>query len=192
MMRWILVLAAWTASGQSGDLMREAAERQRAAAAVQREAVRRQARAAGARMDPWSAAGEAEPGCDRLSDAELAPAIETAARVYGLEAKLLRAVIEQESGFRPCAVSAKGAQGLMQLMPSTAGELGAGDAFDPKENIAAGARYLRQLLDRYKGDIFRALSAYNAGPAAVDDAGGIPDILETRGYVMGILEKLAR
>jgi soluble lytic murein transglycosylase-like protein len=105
--------------------------------------------------------------------------------------KLLRAVMERESGFHPCAVSPKGAKGLMQLMPDTAAQLGVKDPFDPKENVDAGAHYLKQMLDRYKGDLSQALGAYNAGPAAVDQAGGVPDIPETLDYVKSILQKLA-
>ena len=106
-------------------------------------------------------------------------------------AGLLRAVIGQESAFHPCAVSSKGAQGLMQLMPEVASRLGVKDIFDPKQNVEAGAQYLKELLDKYKGDLSRALAAYNAGPAAVDQANGIPDIPETREYVESILGHLS-
>ena len=100
---------------------------------------------------------------------------------------LLRAVIDQESGFHPCAVSPKGAQGLMQLMPGTADLLQVADPFDPKENIEAGAKYLKQLLDKNGGDISKALGAYNAGPNADDPSGKIP---ETKAYVDAILTKM--
>jgi soluble lytic murein transglycosylase-like protein len=99
-------------------------------------------------------------------------------------------VIGQESAFHPCAVSSKGAQGLMQLMPEVASRLGVKDVFDPKQNVAAGAQYLKELLDKYKGDLSKALAAYNAGPTAVDQANGIPDIPETRQYVESILGQL--
>ena len=79
---------------------------------------------------------------------------------------------------------------MMQLMPETAGELNVKDVFDPKENIEAGARYLKQLLNKYKGDNKLALAAYNAGPSAVDSANGVPDIPETRDYVDAILKKI--
>jgi soluble lytic murein transglycosylase-like protein len=118
------------------------------------------------------------------------PLIESAAKANDLEVNLVRAVIEQESAYRPCAVSHKGAQGLMQLMPDTASELKVKDVFDPKENIVAGAKYLKQLLDKYKGDRKLALAAYNAGQGAVDAANGVPDIQETRDYVDGILKKI--
>ena len=78
----------------------------------------------------------------------------------------------------------------MQLMPETATQLGVHDPFDPKENIEAGAKYLRQLLDKYKGDMAQALGAYNAGPSTVDQSGGVPAIPETKDYVDAILKKL--
>jgi soluble lytic murein transglycosylase-like protein len=96
-------------------------------------------------------------------------------------------VIKQESGFRPCAVSPVGAQGLMQLMPDTADQLRVADAFDPAQNVNGGAAYLKQLLTKYKGDIKLTLGAYNAGPKRTDDAGGVPNIPETQNYVASIL-----
>lgn len=100
---------------------------------------------------------------------------------------LLRALIRKESANYPCAVSPKGALGLMQLMPNTAEELKVADPFDPGDNVRAGTQYLRSLLDRYNGDLVLALSAYNAGPARVDAAQGIPAIRETQDYVRSIL-----
>jgi soluble lytic murein transglycosylase-like protein len=167
----------------------------RASLEKQRAAVRKQAEAAGATLVPWSppapvSADAAEPACDPIASDVVTPFIESAAKSNGLQVALVRAVIEQESAYRPCAVSRKGAQGLMQLMPDTATELTVKDVFDPKENIAAGARYLKQLLDKYKGDNKLALAAYNAGAGAVDAANGVPDIAETRDYVDAILKKL--
>ena len=162
--------------------------------ALQREAVQKQARSVGARLIPLSPGPQlfATPAdCDPLADAEVKPLIDAAAKREQLDAKVIRAVIEQESALRPCAVSPKGAQGLMQLMPDTAAQLSVGDAFDPGQNIDAGARYLKQLLDRYKGDLKRALAAYNAGPAEVDKAGGIPKISETETYVDRIMKKVS-
>ena len=184
----LFVLAAAAVLSQGID---QGAGRQQAALAMQREAVRRQAAAAGAWLVPWGPApAPAEVDCDALPDAEVAPLIEGAAKAHELDPKLVRAVIEQESGFRACAVSAKGARGLMQLMPATIQEFGVRDPFDPRQSIDAGARYLKLLLERYKGDLPHALSAYNAGPSAVDPAGGIPDVPETRQYVDAILERL--
>jgi hypothetical protein len=108
-----------------------------------------------------------------------------AAQKYGLPSSLLRSVMKAESGFDPQTVSPKGAIGLMQLMPSTARDLGA-DPRDPAQNVDAGARYLRALLERYDGRLRRALAAYNAGPAAVDRFGGVPPFRETLDYVRRI------
>lgn len=130
--------------------------------------------------------------CDPIDDAAVNPIIESAAKDNELQADLLRAVMRQESQFYPCAVSEKGAQGLMQLMPSTSEQFAVRDVFDPKQNVDAGARFLKQLFDKYKGNLGMALAAYNAGPAAVDEAKGIPDTPETRSYVDKILKVLAR
>ena len=123
---------------------------------------------------------------------ELDAYIEKIAQREGFTPDLLRAVIAKESSFHPCAISSKGAQGLMQLMPGTAAELGVAHPFNPEENIDAGARYLGELISRYKGDLSQALGAYNAGPAKVDTYGGLPPIPETMNYVSGILEKLKK
>jgi len=194
------------------DAMRAAIEKQKAAAARQMESIRKQADSVGVWLAPGAhvngsgpdelpdpappatepAATEpaAQMPCDPLADLAVNPIIDTAAKAQDLDTKLLRAVIEQESAYRPCAVSPKGAKGLMQLMPDTADELGVKDPFDPQENILAGAKYLKQLLDKYKGDLPQALGAYNAGPGAVDQAGGVPNIRETRDYVKSIMQKL--
>ncbi len=111
---------------------------------------------------------------------------EIAAR-HGVAAGLVEAVIRVESAFNPRAVSNKGAQGLMQLMPRTASSLGVRDAFDPRENIDGGVRHLRHLLDKYPGNVSLALAAYNAGEKAVDQYGGIPPYAETQQYVQKIL-----
>lgn len=172
--------------GSAADQMRASIQRQRAAA-------RQQAQSAGVWLLPWpdEPAISGPPSCDPVADLVAAPMIETAAKVNEIQVPLLRAVIEEESGFHPCAVSSKGAQGLMQLMPDTAGSLGVKDPFDPQQSIEAGARYLKQLIDRYKGNVRLALGAYNAGPATIDAAGGaIPDIQETRDYVDAILKKI--
>jgi soluble lytic murein transglycosylase-like protein len=132
----------------------------------------------------------AGPSCDPLPDEKVSPLIESAAKARQLPVKLLRAVIERESGFRPCAVSDKGAEGLMQLMPATAEQYKVEDAFDPKENISAGAAFLRALLEKYKGELPLALAAYNAGPEVVDKINAVPDIPETRAYVSAIVDKI--
>lgn len=114
---------------------------------------------------------------------ELENLMQEAGRRHDIDPELIRAVMRQESGFNPLAVSRKGAQGLMQLMPETAKRLGVQDVFDPAENVLAGAKLLRQLMDRYEGDIDLALAAYNAGEGAVERYGGLPPYQETVDYV---------
>ena len=99
--------------------------------------------------------------------------------------------MRQESAFKPCAVSAKGAMGLMQLIPGTAAGLGVKDPFDPEQNVLGGAKLLKQLMDRYSGDLSMTLSAYNAGTRPVDAADGVPMIPETIDYVSRILARLS-
>ncbi len=132
----------------------------------------------------------ADVDCAAVPESSVAPILLEAAQREGLEPKLLTAVIEQESAFRPCAISDKGAQGLMQLMPETTARLTVKDPFDAKQSIDAGAKYLKELLARYSGNLGLALGAYNAGPDKVDQAGGIPNIPETTSYVNAILTKM--
>ena len=116
--------------------------------------------------------------------------IAAASAKYTLDAALIRAVINAESAFDPLAVSSAGAMGLMQLMPTLAAELGVTDPFDPRQNIFAGSRYLKQLLDSYDGDISLALASYNAGPGAVERYNGVPPYPETQHYVKTITNAL--
>jgi soluble lytic murein transglycosylase-like protein len=111
------------------------------------------------------------------------------ARRHGLDPALVLAVVAVESGFQPRALSPKGAQGLMQLMPATARELGVSDAFDAEQNLDGGARYLRALLEQSGGDVRLALAAYNAGPGAVKRHGGVPPYRETRQYVEKVMRR---
>ena len=178
MIRYLAILAATAAWGQS----RESIEAQTKSVARQREAVRQHR--------PLDTADEAPPICEPMPDDTLTPMIESAAKAQKLPPKLLRSVIAQESGFRACAVSKKGAKGLMQLMPATAQQFAIEDPFEPVANLGAGAKFLRQMIDKFGGDLALALAAYNAGPAAVDEAKGIPDIQETRNYVEAILGKV--
>ncbi|MCK4546808.1 MAG: lytic transglycosylase domain-containing protein [Candidatus Eisenbacteria sp.] len=143
--------------------------------------------AAGLGMTRWipveRPAGEAPRRVARYD-----PIIARAAGSFNLSPGLLRAVITQESGGKADAVSPKGAKGLMQLMDETARDLGVADPYDPEQNIFGGARYLRQLLNRWRGDLKKALAAYNAGPAAVERHGGVPPYRETRDYVRRVME----
>jgi soluble lytic murein transglycosylase-like protein len=128
--------------------------------------------------------------CPPLPAAELDALVDDAAEREELEPDLIRGVIRQESADRPCAVSSKGAMGLMQLMPATAVQFGVADAFDPKQNVTAGARLLKQLLTAYGGDVPLALGAFNAGPGKVSPTGGLPDYPETLDYVQKVLSLL--
>ena len=114
--------------------------------------------------------------------------IAQAGKEHGVDSSLLAAVIAQESGGNPSAVSPKGAKGLMQLMDSTAADMGVRSPFSPRENIAGGAKYLRSLLDKFNGDEKLALASYNAGPGAVQKYGAIPPFAETRHYVDSVLQ----
>jgi len=113
--------------------------------------------------------------------------IQASAAKYGVSAALVKAVIQAESGYNPNAVSRAGASGLMQLMPGTAKQLKVADAFNPKQNVDGGVRYLKFLLDTFKGDVSLALAAYNAGMGKVAKYGGIPPYEETRTYVSRVL-----
>jgi soluble lytic murein transglycosylase-like protein len=123
-----------------------------------------------------------------VNPAEYEPIINSCALQYGVDRSLVKAVIHAESAYDPNAVSPKGATGLMQLMPKTAESLKVSNSFDPKENIRGGVRYLRFLLDTFKGDVTLALAAYNAGLSRVAQYGGIPPFLETRNYVDKVLQ----
>lgn len=115
---------------------------------------------------------------------ELKDIINECAEKYNVDQELIRAMIQVESGWTTDAVSNKGAQGLMQLMPRTAAMLGVNDPFDPVQNIEGGVRYISDLTDKYRGDIEKALAAYNAGPARVD-SGNIPEV--SKRYVRNIM-----
>jgi hypothetical protein len=112
-----------------------------------------------------------------------------AARRHGLDPELVLAVVTVESGFRPEAVSPKGAQGLMQLMPATAQALGVQNALDPAANLDGGARHLSELIAFYGGDVTKALAAYNAGAGAVARHGGVPPYRETQEYVKKVMKR---
>ncbi|MBV8147688.1 MAG: lytic transglycosylase domain-containing protein [Candidatus Eremiobacteraeota bacterium] len=118
--------------------------------------------------------------------------VSKAGSAWKVDPALIKAVIADESGFSVHATSHAGAQGLMQLMPTTAARLGVTDAYDPEQNVWAGTRYLRELLDRFGGDVGKAVAAYNAGPAAVEKYGGIPPYTETQNYVKNVLAGYAK
>jgi len=212
----LAVLGMWLGvyEAAAGESPQEAARKaMEASTAIQRQAVavmqvsieKQRAAVAAARADASGVAAVPEVAarpfftlswpalgveCEPLPEIELNPLIQQAAQREGLDANLLRAVAQRESGFRSCAVSQKGAMGLMQLMPATAQELGVHDPFDPAESLLSGAHLLKQLLARFGGDTALALGAYNAGPERVEESGGVPQIPETIRYVQQILSQL--
>lgn len=139
----------------------------------------------------------AQKGAHPLADVEqpairrqIDDAVQQAAYKYGLPAELVRSVVRHESNFNPHAVSPAGAQGLMQLMPATARELGVSDPFDIQQNIDGGSRYLKSMLDGFGGDLRKALAAYNAGPGTVRRYGDVPPYPETRAYVHKVMSSI--
>lgn len=122
-----------------------------------------------------------------LKDPQLEALIRKYAQIYGVDPTLVRAVMRHESGFKATAVSPKGAQGLMQLMPGTAALMGVKDPFDPEQNIAGGVGYLRRCLDRFQHNVPLAVAAYNAGPESVARCGAIPPYQETQLFVNNVM-----
>ena len=127
-----------------------------------------------------------------LKPQDLNQVINTISDRHHIDPDFISSVIHAESGFNPRAVSPKGAQGLMQLMPGTASKLGVSNAFDPRANVEGGTRYLTELLQRYNFDVIKALAAYNAGPLRVQKYGGVPPYQETRAYVARIVRDYNR
>ena len=173
--------------GQSLERQQQAASRQIAVAGRQH------------RDEPWvTVPAEAgtwaersfDPDCVSLEQEEAKLRFKSEEERNGLPAGLLEAVAQQESALYPCAVSRAGALGLMQLMPATATQFGVADPLDPWQSLQGGGQFLKQLLDRYGGDLTLALGAYNAGPSRVDFYGGIPPIPETQNYVGSVLTKM--
>lgn len=124
----------------------------------------------------------------RLDSASVQPYIQEAANKYGVDPALIEAVIKQESAYDPQARSHVGAEGLMQLMPETAKELGVQNSLDPRENVMGGTKYLSQLIEMFDGNLTKAIAGYNAGPGAVSHHGGIPPYAETQNYVEKVLQ----
>jgi soluble lytic murein transglycosylase-like protein len=187
-----LLLCAPTAAAQSANAQQDSLAKQRLSIQQQLRSTSGSSFFSLPPPEPIGVAAGAvgSADCDPLPEDQLKGLIEEAAGKESVKPDLLRSIIRQESGARPCAVSAKGAQGLMQLMPATAEQFGVADPFDPKQNIQAGAKLIKQLLTRYSGDVSKALAAYNAGPTRVDRADGIPAIRETLHYVSSILASL--
>jgi soluble lytic murein transglycosylase-like protein len=127
-----------------------------------------------------------------LKPQELKDVINSISDQHNLDPDFISSVIHAESGFNQHAVSPKGAQGLMQLMPGTASKLGVSNSFDPRANVEGGTRYLTELLERYNFDVIKALAAYNAGPGRVQQYGGVPPYYETRAYVARIVREYNR
>jgi soluble lytic murein transglycosylase-like protein len=132
------------------------------------------------------------PAAPQNSSAALPDVVTATSDRYHLDPDLVNSVIRAESGFNAKAVSPKGAQGLMQLMPATASKLGVSNAFDPRSNVDGGTRYLRELLQRYNFDLVKALAAYNAGPQRVQQYHGVPPYYETQAYVSKIVRDFNR
>ncbi len=139
---------------------------------------------------PAAAAGAQVPAA--APAAALPEIVNTASDRQLIDADLINSVIRAESGFNAHAVSDKGAQGLMQLMPDTAFQLGVQDPFDPSQNVNGGTRYLRELLELYNNDLVKALAAYNAGPKRVEQYHGVPPYYATRAYVARVIRDFNR
>jgi soluble lytic murein transglycosylase-like protein len=141
---------------------------------------------------PPLSSGRAPTSAAPLTPAEMGEMLARAGALHNIDADLLASVVQAESNGNALAVSRAGARGLMQLMPTTASDLGVRDSFAPEQNIGGGTAYLDQLLTRYRDNIALALAAYNAGPAAVDRYHGIPPYAETRAYVARVIRAFNR
>jgi soluble lytic murein transglycosylase-like protein len=184
--------------GAADNVYESARAAQEASINKQQASVRKQEAAAAAHNPSFFVASVSDPdavyeqeqACERPSTLKIKELVDEGAKQSGLDTDLVRAVVRKESAYNPCAISTKGAQGLMQLMPSVQTQFGVTDPFDAKQNITAGTRLLKQLLNTYGGDLPKALGAYNAGSASVDQFGGVPPFPETMQYVSGILSDL--
>jgi len=138
--------------------------------------------------DEQNDSSDETPALRLQPNTQLAELIQQQSQAQQVDPDLVKAVIRQESGFNPKAVSHVGAQGLMQLMPGTASGLGVTDSFNPQQNVAGGAKYLKNLLNKYDQSVPMALAAYNAGPGAVDKYHGVPPYKETQNYVKNVMK----
>jgi soluble lytic murein transglycosylase-like protein len=174
-----------------------AIQQQRISLAAQRASLKRQmgekrflATLGNSFEGPIPSINPAVPPCPPLEKSRREDLIATASRKHVLDPDLLRALMRQESGFRPCAVSFKGALGLMQLMPATLEQFHVAEPFDPAQSVEAGAALLRSLLERYHGDLGLTLAAYNAGVSRIEDTNPASYPTETKNYVSEILSEL--
>jgi len=176
---------------QATSVMKQKASAQAQAAAVASRNPTAFASSSQALQARWIPPAASDIPCLAPSAGEIRDIVDDGARRMGLDANLMRAVVRKESAYNPCATSIKGAQGLMQLMPSVQMQFGVTNPYDPRQNVDAGAKLLKQLIGQYGGDLVRALGAYNAGAARVEQFGGLPPYPETVNYVSGILEDLS-
>ncbi len=182
---------ASTSAQLSGiDVQRESLNRQRESLLQQSGVPTESTLAGDPDLLPPAPSGQAD--CPALGTDDVESLIAAASKKQSLPRDLLRAVIRQESAFRPCSISVKGAQGLMQLMPGTAAQLHVTDPFDPEQNVQAGTTYLKQLLHRYNGDLRLALVAYNAGATRADNLDALQYPLETQAYLANIFAELGK
>lgn len=194
-MWWISIVFAQDVDAQAARIrqaMEASLEKQRISVQQQAKAVTATVTGASVRWRLTDPIPRAELDCDPVAKPELDKLVDEAARDQQIEPALVREVARQESAFYPCAVSPKGAAGLMQLMPETQAQFQVQDPMDPKQSLNAGAKLLKQLIDRYHGDLSLALSAYNAGASRVDQSLSIPGIAETKQYVSDILGRLRK
>ena len=177
----------------AASAMQESLQKQQASLGAQANSLRQQSIALPPLdQDPFfssAPAAAAEVSCFPLARPVIDSLIQSAGKKSSLDPDLLRAVMKEESAFRPCAISPKGALGLMQLMPSTVGQFHVIDPFDPEQNLEAGAAFLKQLLAKYKGDLKSSLIAYNAGAGRADRT-DLPIPVETQSYLVNIFADL--
>jgi soluble lytic murein transglycosylase-like protein len=196
-MRLLAMLCLLTSVCRGSDSTYTAARsEQEASVEKQQTSVRAQRTAAVAQNPSFFVSKQPELGPEiareLIPSEEIRDIVDQGAKLSGLDTDLVRAVVRRESAYNPWATSTKGAQGLMQLMPSVQAQFGVTDPYDPKQNVAAGTRLLKQLLDQFDGDLPRALGAYNAGPARVEQWGGVPPFPETMQYVNGIMSDIGK